>query len=142
MANVGGRVIVNRREVDALLRSGEVGRELGRSGEVGTQEAKRLAPVSPSGHDGMRSGHLRNSLHWEVDQDGKGLFVDIIAGDSDVDLAEVLAVEFGTGPHVIESHGDYPLRNAKGQVFGKRVHHPGTHAQPFLQPGLERAARG
>src|SRR5690349_8498292 len=31
-------------------------------------------------------------------------------------------LEFGTRPHVIESHGDYPLRNAKtGQVFGRKV---------------------
>jgi len=46
-------------------------------------------------------------------------------------------VELGTAPHVIRSHGPYPLRNPRtGQVFGPVVHHPGTKAQPFLRPAL------
>ena len=49
-----------------------------------------------------------------------------------------LPVELGSRPHIIESRGDYPLRNRKtGQVFGKRVRHPGTQAQPFLRPALD-----
>ena len=48
-------------------------------------------------------------------------------------------VEYGTRPHIIRSHGAYPLRNrATGQVFGPVVHHPGTPAQPFMRPAIYR----
>lgn len=43
-------------------------------------------------------------------------------------------VNEGTRPHVIRSHGPWPLRNrATGQVFGRTVHHPGTHPVYFVQ---------
>lgn len=43
----------------------------------------------------------------------------------------------GTRPHIIRSHGPWPLRNrATGQVFGPVVHHPGNRGQHFV----ERAA--
>ena len=36
-------------------------------------------------------------------------------------------IEYGTAPHIIVSHGNYPLRNRKtGQVFGRMVKHPGN----------------
>lgn len=135
-ANVGGRVRVNHAEVERLMSGSEMARELGRKAEVGVQVAKRLAPTSPAGHDGMGSGHLRSSVQWTLGRDAKGLYVDIFS-----DADEALFVEFGTRAHVIESHGDYPLRNARtGQVFGRHVNHPGTSAQPFLRPGLRAAA--
>jgi hypothetical protein len=47
------------------------------------------------------------------------------------------AVEFGTRPHIIRSHGDYSLHNREtGQRFGKVVHHPGTEAQPYIRPAV------
>jgi hypothetical protein len=47
-------------------------------------------------------------------------------------------VEFGTAPHIIESHGPYSLHNAEtGQYFGKKVHHPGSRARPFLRPSAD-----
>jgi hypothetical protein len=43
-------------------------------------------------------------------------------------------VEFGTGPHVIEATNARVLANAKtGQIFGRRVNHPGTKANPFME---------
>jgi hypothetical protein len=49
-------------------------------------------------------------------------------------------VEYGTRPHAITSHGSWPLRNKEtGAVFGRRVWHPGTPAQPFMRPALMRA---
>ena len=48
-------------------------------------------------------------------------------------------VEYGTRPHIIRSHGDYPLRNREtGEVFGRVVRHPGTQAQPFIRPNFYR----
>lgn len=43
-------------------------------------------------------------------------------------------VNDGTPPHLIRSHGDWPLRNrATGQVFGQEVHHPGTRGVHFVE---------
>lgn len=57
---------------------------------------------------------------------------------SELDYAA--SVEFGSRPHIIRSHGDYPLRNAEtGEAFGQVVHHPGTKAQPFLRPALRKS---
>jgi hypothetical protein len=138
-ANTGGRTVVNHREIEALARSDDVTRWLMRCGERGVQEAKRLAPTSPAGHDDpetgqhLPSGHLRSSIRWEIGHDARGPYVDVIA-----DADEALYVEFGTAPHVIRSTGDWPLRNRRtGQVFGPEVHHPGTEAQPFLRPALD-----
>lgn len=47
-------------------------------------------------------------------------------------------VEYGTRPHVIRSHGSWPLRSADGEVFGPVVHHPGTAASPFMRPAIYR----
>src|SRR5689334_3931213 len=101
--------------------------------EIVAQGAKRRAPVSPAGSNGRGPGHLRSSIGWEMGEDDRGIYFDVQAT---ADYA--LFVEVGTAPHVIESHGDYPLRNARtGQVFGRRVNHPGTAAQPFLRPALD-----
>jgi Bacteriophage HK97-gp10, putative tail-component len=52
------------------------------------------------------------------------------------------SVEYGSRPHIIQSHGDYPLRNREtGQAFGRLVHHPGTPAQPFMRPALYQRRR-
>jgi hypothetical protein len=129
------RVDLNEAAIRDLLdsESGPVGRMLATKAQVVTQGAKRRCPVSPSGSGDHPSGWLRSSIGWDLGRDGEGLHADI---GTDVDYA--LDVEFSTKPHIITSHGDYPLRNRKtGQVFGRVVHHPGTTAQPFLRPALD-----
>lgn len=136
MASPGGmRVDLNDAAIRELLNSetGPVGRDLVVKAQRVTQYAKRLCSVSPSGSGDHSSGHLRSSIDWDLGRDEEGLHADI---GTTVDYA--LYVEFGTKPHIIESHGPYPLRNRKtGQVFGRRVRHPGTTAQPFLRPALD-----
>lgn len=86
---------------------------------------KYLCPVSPVGplH---RSGNLRSSIHAFRDDHG-----DVAVGPT-ADYARY--VNDGTVPHIIESHGDWPLRNREtGQVFGRIVHHPGTHGAHFIE---------
>jgi hypothetical protein len=78
------------------------------------------------------SGYLRSSCRRLREPDG-GYIIGPTAPYS-------LYVNNGTPPHVIESHGPWPLRNrATGQVFGRVVHHPGTSPQPFI---VEPFARG
>jgi hypothetical protein len=89
------------------------------------QSMKKHTPVSPVGKL-HRSGALRSSVHAEKQPDGT-----VLVGPS---LDYGVYVNDGTRPHIIRSHGNYPLRNAEtGQVFGREVHHPGTTAQPFVQ---------
>lgn len=89
---------------------------------------KRLAPVSPVDQY-HRSGTLRSSIHG-FRRDGNRC-----VGPT-ADYAPY--VEDDTVPHIIESHGDYPLRNrATGQVFGRIVHHPGTRGQHFVSRTAE-----
>jgi hypothetical protein len=48
-------------------------------------------------------------------------------------------VEYGARPHIILSHGPWPLRNRKtGQVFGPIVHHPGSPEQAFMRRALRQ----
>lgn len=128
-------MVVNQSEVEALLRSDPVARDLGRRAEAGTQEAKRLAPTSPHGHDGLPSGHLRSSIGWDLGRDSEGLYADIRT-----DADEALYVEFGTRPHSIDVRSASVLTNGS-QFFGRHVDHPGTDAQPFLRPALDAALR-
>ncbi len=45
-------------------------------------------------------------------------------------------VEFGTGPHIIKARNAKRLR-LHGNVFKKRVTHPGARKKPFLRPALD-----
>lgn len=130
------RVTVDRYEVDRIARSDGVRRDLEYRAQAGTQEAKRLCPVSPDGSGQNPSGHLRSSIGRRTGEDGTSIYVE---WGTSVDYWPY--VEYSTRPHIIRSHGDYPLRDKHGRVFGQEVHHPGTEAQPFLVPSLDTALR-
>lgn len=49
-------------------------------------------------------------------------------------------VEAGTRAHIIEG-APLVFQAAGGTVFARRVHHPGTKAHPYMQPGMEEGAR-
>ena len=136
----GGRIIWHEPELDRILNSpeGPVGRDLQRKAEVVTQGAKRRAPVSPDGSHGRPSGWMRSRIGWRITKDSTGLVAIVESPATTPEGAPYpLFVELGTAPHIIESHGDYPLRDKYGNVFGKRVNHPGTDAQPYLRPALD-----
>jgi hypothetical protein len=140
---VGGRVdlIFDETALAELLHgpAGPIAREMERRGEIVTQGAKRRAPVSPAGSNGRPSGYLRSNIYWNLGVDEVGVYVDVVSPAETPDGAPYgLFVEVGTQPHVIRSHGPYPLRNRRtGQVFGPIVNHPGTRAQPYLRPALD-----
>lgn len=111
---------------------------MARVGEVGAQGAKRRAPVSPDGSNGRPSGYMRSKIGWIIEEDAEGLYVDIQSpATTPSGYPYGLGVEVGTVAHVIESHGPYPLRDKKGNVFGRKVSHPGTDPQPYLRPSLD-----
>lgn len=50
-------------------------------------------------------------------------------------------VEFGSAPHTIEAAPGKVLADRKtGQVFGRKVAHPGTPPKPFLRPAADAKA--
>lgn len=138
----GGRIEWNSPELNRILRSesGPVGRYMGRVGEVVTQGAKRRASVSADGSNGRPSGWMRSQIGWIVGTDAEGLYVDVQSPATTPEgYPYGLGVEVGTAAHVIRSKGPYPLRDKKGNVFGKEVQHPGTDPQPYLRPALDDA---
>lgn len=86
--------------------------------------AKRLCPVD--------TGVLVSTIEGEADR--ATMNDRLSAGDAVADYAAV--VEVGGRPHIIRSHGTYPLRDGDGKVYGREVRHPGTPAQPYLRPGV------
>lgn len=105
-----------------------VQRQLAQMANEAVLTMKYLCPVSPVGplH---RSGNLRSSIHaFRMGTPGDRYY---IIGPT-ADYAPY--VEEDTRPHLIVSHGPWPLRNREtGQVFGRVVHHPGTRGQHFVQ---------
>ncbi len=95
---------------------------------------KFLCPVSPVCAESARpSGYLRSSIHAFRLADG-----DVIVGPT-ADYAEY--VNNDTRPHVIESHGPWPLRSkCPPAVFGRVVHHPGTRGQHFIERSVQGTA--
>jgi len=90
-------------------------------------DARRYAPVD--------TGNLRDSIHVEHEAPGRSR----IAAYADY-AAEV---EYGTRPHVIEPNTKEALA-WPGMVGGpyKKVHHPGTEAQPYLRPAVYKRRGG
>lgn len=79
---VGGRGIGEVRVDESAIRdlaspAGAVARYLATGAQQVTQEAKRLAPVSPHGSGGRPSGFLRSQIGWAIGHDAQGLYVDI-----------------------------------------------------------------
>jgi hypothetical protein len=135
------RIRWNAREAERLFnsQSGPVGRDLARKGRRVEEQQRRTAPVSPDGSHGRPPGYLRDHTYSRLGRDDRGLHVDVGTDATTPDgFPYPLVQELGSRPHVIESKGDYPLRNPQtGQVFGKRVQHPGTDPQPWLRPSLD-----
>lgn len=98
---------------------------------------KRRIPVSKDGSNGRAAGYARDQIHVERGTDTLGPYWD---SGSDAQTPSgydyPLGLELGTPPHTITSHGDYPLRDKYGRVFGRTVHHPGTKPYPWCRAAL------
>jgi hypothetical protein len=118
-------------KIFAEAEDGPVGRAMSRLADGVVSSMKFRCPVSP--WDSGRSGTLRSSIQKFRLTDGSYLIGPTAKTDDGTPLGPLL--ENGTRPHVIESHGPWPLRNRRtGEVFGRVVHHPGTRAQKFIEP--------
>lgn len=112
------------------------------TGLRGVAEAKRIVP--------RRTGNLGRTIRISS---LTANHVEVAAGGTR-NVGYAAAVEFGTKPHVILPRRRKALawgggRTLAGRLragavatnFARRVNHPGTRAQPFLIPGLEKAIK-
>jgi hypothetical protein len=114
-----GRVTIaaaGRQRIEA-----EIDRVVGEVTEEIYTDARRYCPID--------LGPLYRSLHTRRAAPARWRVV--------VGTDHWIYVEYPTRPHEIRSTGPWPLRNRRtGQIFGPRVWHPGTQAQPFMRAAL------
>jgi hypothetical protein len=102
---------------------------------------QRRIPVSRDGSHGRTAGYARDHIHVERGRDALGPFRDVGSdATSPSGYPYPLGLELGTAPHVIRSHGPWPLRDEHGNVFGREVKHPGTRPYPWCRAALQDIA--
>jgi hypothetical protein len=102
---------------------------------------RRRIPVSREGSYGRAPGYARDRIHVETGRSADGPHWDIGSDATTPDgTSYPLILELGSRPHVIQSHGDYPLRDRHGRVFGREVKHPGTRPYPWCRAALQDLA--
>ena len=81
----------------------------------------------------VKTGNLRQSLGIKVGNDR------VTIGPNLTQAPYGGYVEFGTKPHEIRpKKGKYLVFTIGGKkIFTKKVNHPGTQAQPYIQPAFE-----
>ena len=105
--------------------------------QVAGAQGRRI-PVSQDGSYGRPAGYARSRIHVERGADAAGPYRDIGSDATTPDGTSYPAIlDLGSAPHVIESHGNYPLRDKHGRVFGRRVNHPGTKPTAWCRGSLE-----
>jgi hypothetical protein len=98
---------------------------------------RRRIPVSPDGSYGRPAGYARDRIHVETGTDGHGPYWDVGSdATTPAGVAYPVILELGSVAHEIASHGDYPLRDKYGHVFGRTVQHPGTKPYPWCRAAL------
>lgn len=99
-----------------------------RAAEIIADEQRRTIPISRDGSYGRPAGYARDRIDLFPGTDNSGPYIDVGSDATTPDGTSYPAIlDAGSRPHLIASHGNYPLRNRRtGQVFGHVVQHPGT----------------
>jgi hypothetical protein len=121
------RIEWNRR-LEGELEEIAVSGPLPQAGAIVLAAMKETIPVSSDGSYGRPAGYARSRLRLlNSGIDPAGAFIDVGTDATTPDgTCYPAIVHYGAKPHVIESHGNYPLRDKHGRVFGRRVMHPGS----------------
>lgn len=132
------RFVWNSRFEQELMREPGMGKMLDHAGEIVEEGAKSRAPVSADGSHGRPPGYGRSQIGHKLGEDADGPYVDVDSPAATPDGVPYMYIqEVGSKAHPIDSHGNYPLRDGKGNVFGRHVDHPGTQPKPHLRPALD-----
>lgn len=108
-------------------------RAMRNGGAMLAAEARARAPRGPT-------SHLAGSIQG-IEPTGSFL-AGTLSGGAVAIAAYAEYVESGTDPHEIRPRYRSALRwpALGGFRFARRVHHPGTRAQPFMEPALDAVA--
>ncbi|KAA3687887.1 HK97 gp10 family phage protein [Campylobacter fetus] len=100
-----------------------------RVGAEVVNESKAIAP--------FKTGNLKKDIQvFKADQ------TSVTIGNSKL-APYAKFVHFGTKPHIIRVKKARVLANKKsGIIFGKKVNHPGTKANPYLKNALDSYIKG
>lgn len=110
---------------------------MARGAEIVAEGQRRRIPVSRDGSHGRAPGYARVHIHVQTGIGPGGRFWDVGSDAETPDGTNYpLILELGSRPHVIRSHGNYPLRDRHGNVFGRQVNHPGTRPYPWCRAAL------
>ena len=106
------------------------------AGEI-VNDAKDLAPIGPDrivNNTEIQGGNLQADIKvWDDNVSN----LEIEVGNSDL-TPYAKFVHEGTRPHIIRPKNKRGLANKKtGVFFGKKVNHPGTKANPYLQNAVD-----
>lgn len=94
-----------------------------RVGSETANEAKKIAPY--------KTGNLKKDIQV-ISVNDKSVTI------GNTTLASYAKfVHYGTKPHIIKAKKAKALANKNGKVFGKKVNHPGTKANPYLKNAFE-----
>lgn len=106
--------------------------------ERGADIMRQTINVSDDGSHGRPAGYARDSIETVAGatRAGNYYFDSGATAETPDGFPYPAVLEWGSPPHDITSHGDYPLRDDKGNVFGKTVHHPGTPEYAWCRKAL------
>jgi hypothetical protein len=106
---------------------------------------KAHIPVSADGSHGRPAGYARDRIQIRVRVTSgfltAGRVYEIGSDATSPDgFPYPVVLDVGAPPHVIESHGNYPLRDPETkQVFGHRVMHPGVTGNNWCRGSIVAA---
>lgn len=85
-------------------------------------------PIGKDVSHGRSPGYAQSRIAVRVTVGPNGFKVFEVGSDATTPegFPYPVVLDVGSKPHTIESHGNYPLRDAEGNVLGKKVQHPGT----------------
>jgi hypothetical protein len=95
-------------------------------------------PVSADSDHGREPGYARDRIQVRVRPGWLGSKMYEVGSDATTPdgFPYPIVLDVGSRPHVIESHGDYPMRDEDGHVYGRMVHHPGTEGNNWCSGSL------
>lgn len=125
-------VKIENNNIDAIFKAVEEAREraLIKIGQRAEKYAKALCPVGTpesTGKKGYRGSTLRNSITYDVQNEGHSSIVQV---GTNVEYAPY--VELGTGPYFVAPPEWEEFTTEIGSGVGKGYVHP----RPFLQPAI------
>jgi HK97 gp10 family phage protein len=130
-----------KRKIDLHLDAAGILAAADQGASEGLRLGAELVSVQAKTNAPKRTGQLANSVQAEPPT---GQFT---AGSLSASVGAGAPysafVEFGTKPHIIRAKNKKVLRfpgAGGGFRFATQVHHPGTKAQPYLQPAVDGLA--